>query len=85
MIYCSQINQIKHLKNRNINDDELIKINQNFDIDNKKKKADYIIDNNGSIDDLKNKLIALKRDLKHELLQKLLYTLPSGLVLFIHY
>ena len=56
LIYCSQINQIKHLKNRNINDDDLIKINQNFDIENKKKKADYIINNNGSIDDLKNQL-----------------------------
>ena len=56
LIYCSQINQIKHLKNRNINDDDLIKINQNFDIENKKEKADYIIVNNGSIDDLKNQL-----------------------------
>lgn len=55
-IDVNEISQIKHLKNRGINIDKMLKINKNFKKNIDKEKATFVIDNNSSIANLYKQL-----------------------------
>lgn len=67
VVYCSlEIQLSRIIKRDNVNYEEALNtIKSQMDIKEKIKKADYLIENNGTIDELKNKIYDLIKNIKN--------------------
>ncbi|KAJ3214320.1 hypothetical protein HK099_006932, partial [Clydaea vesicula] len=73
VVYCNVENQLKRLKLRNsINSDEeaLKKINSQISIEEKKQKANFVVDNNGSLLETEQNLVSVLNDLESVITSK---------------
>lgn len=71
VVTCEKETQIIRLMSRNglTRDEALLRINAQFPVDKKIQAADFIIENNGSLEDLTNKTISILNKIKesHEI------------------
>jgi len=65
LIYTPKDTQLKRLMNRDNIDEELalLKISNQMDIEEKKNKADYIIDNSRNLQELKNEVVQFTKEI----------------------
>jgi len=65
LIYTPKDTQLKRLMNRDNIDEKLalLKISNQMDIEEKKNKADYIIDNSRNLEELKNEVVQFTKEI----------------------